>query len=314
MMTPEAEPRSQSGTDVTPPKARGRATTLIALLALLAGIVLGGWAVSRWFDRDGDEQEAGEQAAIVAPSLNEDGTVAVPGAMAPVRPDGAAMPADARALAARVAQLEDRLARINVQAQAASGNAARAEGLLVAFAARRVLDKGVPLGYIEGQLRLRFAEAQPRAVATIVSAANRPVTLEQLRVELEDLAPALLGGGEDDNLWRAMRREVSQLFVVRAEGEPSPVPSQRLARARRLIDAGRVDIALQEVEAMPGRAAANAWLIDARRFAEARRALDLIETAAILEPMRSGEQGSRMELPTIDPTTIDPAVAAGLLR
>ena len=38
---------------------------------------------------------------------------------------------------------------------------------------------------------------------------------------------------------------------------------------------------------MPGAAMANDWLIDARRYHEARRALDLIETAAILEPRDS---------------------------
>ena len=38
---------------------------------------------------------------------------------------------------------------------------------------------------------------------------------------------------------------------------------------------------------MPGAAAASEWLIDARRYHEARRALDLIETAAILEPRDS---------------------------
>src|SRR3546814_9831855 len=43
----------------------------------------------------------------------------------------------AAALTTRVSELEDRISRINVQAQAASGNAARAEGLLIAFAARR---------------------------------------------------------------------------------------------------------------------------------------------------------------------------------
>ena len=35
---------------------------------------------------------------------------------------------------------------------------------------------------------------------------------------------------------------------------------------------------------MPGRAAADRWLQFARRYIEARRALDLIETTAILEP------------------------------
>ena len=47
------------------------------------------------------------------------------------------------------------------------------------------------------------------------------------------------------------------------------------------------DKAIAEVQAMPGAAAAGEWLIEARRYHEARRALDLIETAAILEPRDS---------------------------
>ena len=57
-----------------------------------------------------------------------------------------------------------------------------------------------------------------------------------------------------------------------------------MERALRYIDAGRVGPALAEVEKMPGRAAADRWMQFARRYIEARRALDLIETAAILEP------------------------------
>ena len=38
---------------------------------------------------------------------------------------------------------------------------------------------------------------------------------------------------------------------------------------------------------MPGAEVAGEWLMDARRYHEARRALDLIETAAILEPRDS---------------------------
>ena len=62
----------------------------------------------------------------------------------------------------------------------------------------------------------------------------------------------------------------------------------------RYIDGGRVNAALAEVEHMPGRAVAEKWVQMARRYMEARRALDLIETAAILEPrtLRSSEGAS----------------------
>jgi hypothetical protein len=199
----------------------------------------------------------------------------------------------AQTLTTRVSELEDRIARINVQAQAASGNAARAEGLLVAFAARRALDTGAPLGYIEGQIRLRFGQAQPRAVATIINAAREPVTLQDLQGGLEELEPKLVGRGKSQDWWADIKREVGELVVLRDAGTPSPLPERRLARARRLLEAGRVDAALAEVSRLPGRSAASRWMEQARRYVEARRALDLVETAAILEPrhLRAADGG-----------------------
>lgn len=189
----------------------------------------------------------------------------------------------------RTAELDDRLTRINVEAQAASGNAARAEGLLVAFAARRALDSGAPLGYIEGQLRLRFGQAQPRAVATIINASREPVTLIDLEAGLAEIAPDLAVSPQTD-WWSALLREVNGLVTIRSTASPSPVPEQAYQRARRLVESGRIDGAMAEVERMPGHVAADRWLQMARRYREARRALDLIETAAILEPrqIRSG--------------------------
>ena len=188
-------------------------------------------------------------------------------------------------LAARVAELEQRLSRINLQAESASGNASRAEGLLVAFAVRRALDRGLSLGYLEAQLRLRFGDDQPNAVKTIIETSREPVTLEQLRAELDAIAPELVGrSGDKGSLWTGLRRELGELFVVRPAGTQSPRATERLERARRYLTGGMVDQAITEVEAMPGAAEAGDWLIDARRYHEARRALDLIETAAILEP------------------------------
>src|SRR3546814_16124777 len=60
---------------------------------------------------------------------------------------------------------------------------------------------------------------------------------------------------------------------------PSPRPQAALDRALRYLDGSRVGAALAEVEQMPGRAAADRWMQYARRYMEARRALDLIETA-----------------------------------
>ncbi len=274
--------------------ARGpsfRLLMIAALLLLLIGVVGGGWAASRWLAGNSaapatktiDPAAAGAMVdpLLVAGAVPKDAAPEQPLLIAPV--DGA------NALAARVAELEQRLSRITLEAQSASGNASRAEGLLVAFAVRRALDRGLSLGYLDAQLRLRFGDDQPNAVKTIIETSRDPVTLEQLRTDLDTLAPQLVGRGSDDSgsLWTAFRREMGELFVVRAAGTQSPRASERLERARRYLAAGQADRAIAEVEAMPGAAVANAWLIDARRYHEARRALDLIETAAILEPRDS---------------------------
>ncbi|KTE18522.1 hypothetical protein ATE67_17620 [Sphingopyxis sp. H050] len=269
-----------------------RALFIAAMIVLLAGVVGGGWAMSRWMAASpktetvvSDLPAAGGELALVNDSPAE-----VAAAALPVGPD---------ALGARVAELEQRLSRITLQAESASGNASRAEGLLVAFAVRRALDRGLSLGYLEAQLRLRFGDDQPNAVKTIIDTSREPVTLEQLRAELDAIAPELVGRNNDNgSLWTGFRRELSELFVVRAAGTQSPRASERLERARRYLAGGMADKAIAEIEAMPGASAAGEWLIEARRYHEARRALDLIETAAILEP-RDGTAAAMARKPAV---------------
>ncbi len=79
-----------------------------------------------------------------------------------------------------------------------------------------------------------------------------------------------------------------RLHVERAEDRgPSGVSLQRqdrLARARRAVEAGQIEDAIKEMAALPSQAAIMQWLDQARRYNEAHRALDVIEAAAILEP------------------------------
>jgi hypothetical protein len=184
----------------------------------------------------------------------------------------------------RVGRLEERIAEIDNQSRAAVGNADRAEGLLVAFAARRALDRGVPLGYLEGLLRQRFGDSQPQAVGTIIAAARQPVTIEELNEGLQEIGPQLTGAPPDQDWWSALKAELGTLVTVRRQGTPSTVPAERLRRATRRLEAGQVDVALAEVMRMPGHEHAAAWIEAARRYVAARRALDTIETAALLDP------------------------------
>ena len=189
----------------------------------------------------------------------------------------------------RVADLEARMARLDLRAAAAAGNAARAEGLLVAFAARRALDRGVALGYIEGQLRERFGQSQPRAISAIIAAAQRPVTLEGLREGLDAMAPGLARANTRRGWWDATRDTLGSLFVVRRAGTDAPAPDERLSRARMRVEGGQVDGALAEIARLPASADASAWMDAARRYVEAHRALDLIEAAAITTPVGTPE-------------------------
>jgi hypothetical protein len=257
---------------------------LLPILAFVVGLAAMGWLLSRW--------ESGARllgVAPAAPAVQEApprmAVVAEPPPADPV----AAGPEPQRLLidpeiTRRVNRLEERLSAVDLQSRAAVGNADRAEGLLVAFAARRALDRGVALGYIEGLLGQRFGDSKRQAVATIITASRDPVTLQELQEGLQEVGPQLTGGGSNQNWWTALRSELGGLVTIRKAGTPSPVPAERLRRATRRLEAGQVDVALAEVLRLPGRDKAADWIAKARRYVMARRALDEIETAALLEP------------------------------
>jgi hypothetical protein len=204
----------------------------------------------------------------------------------------------------RLAAAEQRLARLDLQAQAASGNAARAEGRLIAFATRRALERGAQLGYLADQLRLRFGDAQPNSVQTVLDFARNPVTRDVLLARLDGLQPRLQNGPARPSLSR-LRDELASLFIIRRETTPSPQPQRRFERARMFLETGRVGKAIAEVEMLPGSASAADWIANARRYERAQRALDLIETAAVQEPrmLRNGSGQPVEQLsPAVAPT------------
>ena len=182
----------------------------------------------------------------------------------------------------RLAAAEQRLARLDLQAQAAAGNAARAEGLLIAFATRRAVERGAELGYLADQLRLRFSDQWPNAVATIISFSRDPLRIDNLTARLDGLGPQLVEQ-EEGMSWARIQRELGELFVVRRESTPSPQPQRRLERARIALEQGRYQNAIDEIKGMPGAAQAETWIKDAERYKAAMEALEVIETAAVLD-------------------------------
>ena len=261
-----------------PPRAGGqrRSNGRYLVLALLGAVALGGggglWGASRlgWISFTAKP--------VVAEKLAAPSVAPIPA------PSAAGFESAQTAMGVRMAELEQRMTKLNLDAEAASGNAARAEGLLIASAVRRSVERGAPLGYLEDQLKLRFGNAQPNAVATLAEVSRSPVTLDALEQGLVALEPSLIDMPRDANVVTRVRDELSSLFVIRRASAPSPAPERRYERAKVFLETGRTQAAIDEVQRMPGHDAAQAWLALAQRFVRAQRALDLIETAAILEP------------------------------
>jgi hypothetical protein len=272
-----------------------------ALLAFVCGALIVAWLAVHWQPRRGIEMP--DMLTSSPTTLSEEPAAASP---KPVESPATAATVDAQA--ARIAELEQRLGRITVAAQSASYNANRAEAILTAFAARRALDTGRPLGYVEGALRVRFGEAQPKAVATIINAAAEPVTLADLRLNLQDIV-AVPQGQPGESWLNGIWREVQGIAVVRRAGTPSSEPSQRLQRAYRAIDAGQVDVAIRELSALPEQPQLTRWLELARRYNEAHRALDVIEAAAILEPRNTPVTETAAVQPPAVPAQPAPSVS-----
>jgi len=248
---------------------------LIGAGAFLLGILAMVWVLLRW---DAAGRFLGILPEAEAPVLTAAGEERA--LLQPLQPSG---PIDPN-LAQRLAALEQRLGELGTDAQAAVGNADRAEGLLVAFAARRALERGVGLGYLEGLLRQRFGQSQPEAVGTVIEFAQQPVTLQQLQVELLEVGPRLTGVAPNQSFWQAIASEFANLVVVRREGTQSTDPRERLRRATARLEAGQVEEALQEVLRLPGRENGRGWIDGAQRYAASRQALDAIELAAFVEP------------------------------
>ncbi len=293
----------------TPPGAgtrkSGSARWLIAaaLLAFVFGAGLVGWLAREGrldFVLNSAKAASDAQLTMSEPAgATSSGEITAPGAPPPAaaQADGAATTGAPAAVTgpadARIAALEQRLTRLDLEAEAASGNASRAEGLLIAFAARRLIERGSPLGYLEDQLRLRFADAQPNAVDTLIAAARQPVTLDQLSARLDAMIPAMARASAQESGWDRLRRDVSGLFVIRHDSAAATSPQSRIDHAQLLLRLGRIDEAIAEVDHLPGSAAAPDWIAAARRYGTAQRALDLIEATAMLDTHRLGDANGR---------------------
>ena len=245
------------------------ARLLIAIALILAGAAGAAWALARYDQAARFLGVAPEPAAVRALPVRQPTDV----------PSAVELPEQE---AQRINQLEARLARVESSAQRVEGSAGRADGLLVAFAARRAIDRGVALGYLEPLLVHRFGQAHQRAVATIVTGSHSPVQLNELLSEYRQLGPVLRSAGPEEDTWTQFKRELGSLIQIRRADHPSSQPDARYLRAVSKLEDGEVDAALAETMRLPGAGKAQAWVGKARRYVAVHRALDEIESAALL--------------------------------
>jgi hypothetical protein len=253
---------------------------LITGSAFVIGLVAMGWAVSQWQPaRSLFIKDAGSSGGIdTAPGVPDIQVQPTPPVSQPLPPADLA------------------------------NTTGRNEGLLVALAARRALDSGQSLGSLEALLRTRFADRHPAAIATILQAARQPVTLETLNADLKTAAPVLASGNSNATFLDTVKRDFSQLIVVRNKGEPSPAPAEAVAHIGRLVESGRVEQALIDAARLPGASGATTWMEAARRYVETRRAFDLIERSAITMPASPLSSVIPVPPPTISPPVVGNAV------
>jgi hypothetical protein len=245
------------------------ARLLIALVLLITGAAVATWGLAHY-------QPAARFLGVVSPPAP-----VTPRPIAVARDPQSAPPPAAQSTE-NLAVLETRLSRVENATQRAEGSAGRADALVIAFAARRAIDRGVALGYLENLLVERFGPQHRQAVATIITSSHQPVRLNDLTAEFDTLGPELRRGGQQANWWSNIAYELSSLVEVRRADRPSTNPDARYSRAVQRLASGDVDQALAETMRLPGASNAADWVAKARRYIAAHRALDEIESAALL--------------------------------
>src|SRR5258708_4440295 len=168
------------------------ARLLIGLVLIIVGAGAATWGLAHY-------RPAAKFLGVVPASTPEAPMTPKPVVLNPdTQAPGAAQPG---ANDARVAALETRLGRVENATERAEGFAGRADALVVAFAARRAIDRGVALGYLEPLLVDRFGARHQAAVATIVTGSRQPVRLNDLTAEYESLGPKPRRGGQPAGWW-----------------------------------------------------------------------------------------------------------------
>src|SRR4051794_33137054 len=160
------------------------AKLLIALVLIIVGAGAAAWSFAHY-------PQAARYVGIMPVAAPQAIMTPRPVVMNPAPPQPVSATEDDPSDAARIASLEQRLDRVENSTERAEGFAGRADALVVAFAARRAIDRGVALGFLEPLLVQRFGAEHQQAVAAIVTNSRQPVRLNDLRAQFDALRPSL---------------------------------------------------------------------------------------------------------------------------
>ncbi len=247
---------------------------LIALVLILCGAAAATWGLAHF-------RPAARFLGVTEPS--EQSAPPASRAGSPVVSQPAPMTAPPQRIEdQKIADLESRVSRVENATARAEGSAGRADALVIAFAARRAVDRGVALGYLENLLVDRFGAQHRAAVATVITTSRQPVRLDDLITEYDLLGKDLRRGGPQDSWWTNFQRQFGELVEIHSVDQPATNPDATYERARQRLVSGNVDQALAEVMRLPGASRGADWVAKARRYIAAHRALDEIESAALL--------------------------------
>ena len=273
-----------------------RTIILLLLIAFIGGIISAGWAITRY-----DIFQTGNSAPSIVMDRNiikESGT-----ADSETKPSQSAELArtaanqktaiDNQSIREPINNLGESLPPNDTRSQQASATVDRAESMLIAISARRAVDSGSALGYLEHELRLKFGNSNPDDVRAITDASNNPVRLATLQNQLDSASDILLSPSNDATIWDVIKKEMGELFVIRKAGSQPPQADRRLARIKTALANRDIETAILEMEKMPGAGSARDWIALAKRYMRVQQALDAIEKTALSIPSNI--------LPTIQP-------------
>jgi hypothetical protein len=176
--------------------------------------------------------------------------------------------------------------------------------LLAVGQVRDALNRGTP--FIAEQEFLRDAASGDAGLAKIVdgleaAAATGAPTLASLQIRFTDLATRIVAAAsapEDDDWFDETLHALSKIVTVRRTGIHLEGDSAEAVtgRAEARLQAGNLAGAVAELEALSGapRAAARAWLEDARRRLGGERILRALERA-LVATLDEPQGGTRLE-------------------